>query len=195
MDEYENHPSQKPESLLDRIIRASSREGDVVLDLFAGTFTTAAVAKKLQRRTISVELQKEYLKIGLRRVLYIRNFNGEELLPPELPGLGRLPTLQQSLTYIHRPPAGADVAALIERRHPAQQRLAIDARLVGGDAPYRGQDDLHAPGLGGVAADAAAEVAESLHHSKEPPPRPASSCRCGAAGRGKIGRASCRERV
>jgi site-specific DNA-methyltransferase (adenine-specific) len=83
MDEYENHPSQKPESLLERIIRASSREGDVVLDLFAGTFTTAAVAKKLQRRTISVELQEEYLKIGLRRVLNILNFNGEELLPPE----------------------------------------------------------------------------------------------------------------
>ena len=54
----------------------------------------------------------------------------EELLPPELPGLGRLPTLQQSLTYIHRPPAGADVAALIERRHPAQQRLAIEELLA-----------------------------------------------------------------
>ncbi|CAK8713376.1 Methyltransferase [Candidatus Electronema halotolerans] len=83
MDEYENHPSQKPESLLERIIRASSREGDVVLDLFAGTFTTAAVAKKLQRRTISVELQEEYLKIGLRRVFCMQRFNGEELLPPE----------------------------------------------------------------------------------------------------------------
>ena len=54
----------------------------------------------------------------------------EELLPPEVPGLGSLPTLRQSLHYIHRPPAGADVAALVERRHPAQQRLAIEELLA-----------------------------------------------------------------
>ena len=54
----------------------------------------------------------------------------EELLPPELPELGRLPTLRNSLLYIHRPPAGADVAALVERRHPAQQRLAIEELLA-----------------------------------------------------------------
>jgi ATP-dependent DNA helicase RecG len=54
----------------------------------------------------------------------------EELLPAEVPGLGTLPTLQQSIAYIHRPPAGADVAALVERRHPAQQRLAIEELLA-----------------------------------------------------------------
>ncbi len=45
MDEYENHPTQKPESLLERIIKASSNEGDIVLDAFSGSFTTSAVAK------------------------------------------------------------------------------------------------------------------------------------------------------
>lgn len=83
MDEYENHPSQKPEALLERIIKASSNEGDVILDPFSGTFTTAAVAKKLHRKTISIESQEEYVKIGLRRVLNITQYFGENLSKPE----------------------------------------------------------------------------------------------------------------
>jgi site-specific DNA-methyltransferase (adenine-specific) len=79
MDEYEEHPSQKPEALLDRIIRASSNEGDIVLDPFAGTFTTAAVSKALGRKSISIEEQEEYLKIGLRRVLEMNEHLGEKL--------------------------------------------------------------------------------------------------------------------
>jgi len=83
MDEYEEHPSQKPESLLERIIRASSNEGDLILDPFAGTFTTASVAKKLKRKSISIESQEEYVKIGLRRVLSMCDFNGAPLMPPQ----------------------------------------------------------------------------------------------------------------
>ncbi len=83
MDEYEEHPSQKPEALLERIIRASSNEGDVILDPLAGTFTTAAVSRRLNRRSISIESQEDYLKIGLRRVLQMRKYKGEELLPPD----------------------------------------------------------------------------------------------------------------
>ena len=79
MDEYEEHPSQKPEALLERIIRASSNENDLVLDLFSGTFTTAAVAKALSRKSISIESQSQYLKIGLRRVLDRTEHLGEKL--------------------------------------------------------------------------------------------------------------------
>jgi site-specific DNA-methyltransferase (adenine-specific) len=79
MDEYEEHPSQKPEALLERIIRASSNEGDTVLDPFSGTFTTAAVAKALGRKSISIESQEEYLKIGLRRVLGMSEHLGEKI--------------------------------------------------------------------------------------------------------------------
>ena len=79
MHEYEEHPSQKPEALLERIIRASSNKGDTVLDPFSGTFSTAAVAKKLGRKSISIELQDEYLKIGLRRVLGRGDHLGEKL--------------------------------------------------------------------------------------------------------------------
>ena len=79
MHEYEEHPSQKPEALLERIIRASSNKGDLILDPFSGTFSTAAVAKKLGRKSISIELQDEYLKIGLRRVLGRGDHLGEKL--------------------------------------------------------------------------------------------------------------------
>lgn len=79
MHEYEKHPSQKPEALLNRIVRASSNKGDTILDPFSGTFTTAAVAKNLERKSISIESQDEYLKIGLRRVLEKKEHLGEKL--------------------------------------------------------------------------------------------------------------------
>ena len=80
MSEYEQHPSQKPEALLERIILASSNEGDIILDPFSGTFTTSAVAKKLKRKSIGIECEEEYIKTGLRRLDIISNYNGEELL-------------------------------------------------------------------------------------------------------------------
>lgn len=77
MDEYENHPTQKPIALLERIIKASSKEGDLILDPFSGTFTTAFVAKTLNRRAIGIELQEDYVKIGLRRLDLASEYNGE----------------------------------------------------------------------------------------------------------------------
>ncbi|MCY4465951.1 MAG: adenine-specific DNA-methyltransferase [Chloroflexi bacterium] len=68
MPEYEDHPTQKPESLLERIIVASSNLGDTILDPFSGTFTTCAVGQRLGRQTIGIELQEEYIRIGLRRL-------------------------------------------------------------------------------------------------------------------------------
>lgn len=79
MSEYEKHPSQKPEALLERIIKASSNPGDLVLDPFGGTFSTAAVAQRLGRKTIAIEMQDDYIKIGLRRLGISTNFKGEEL--------------------------------------------------------------------------------------------------------------------
>ena len=79
MPEYEEHPTQKPEALLERIIKASSNPGDLVLDPFSGTFTTSAVAQKLGRRTIGIEKQLDYIKIGLRRLHIQEKLNGVEL--------------------------------------------------------------------------------------------------------------------
>lgn len=79
MEEYENHPTQKPVALLERIIKASSNKGDLVLDPFSGTFTTSFVAKELGRNTIGIELQEDYVKIGLRRLQLATEFKGEKL--------------------------------------------------------------------------------------------------------------------
>jgi adenine-specific DNA-methyltransferase len=79
MDEYEEHPSQKPELLLERIIMASSNEGDLILDPFAGTFTTSAVAKRLGRKSIGIETERDYIKIGLRRIGITNELDGEML--------------------------------------------------------------------------------------------------------------------
>ena len=57
-DERLNYPTQKPELLLERVIRASSNEGDIVLDCFSGSGTTAAVAEKLGRRWIAMDCGK-----------------------------------------------------------------------------------------------------------------------------------------
>ena len=68
MGEYENHPTQKPVGLLERIILASSNPSDMVLDPFSGTFTTSFVAQKLGRASVGIEIEEEYVKIGLRRL-------------------------------------------------------------------------------------------------------------------------------
>ncbi|EJT5919134.1 adenine-specific DNA-methyltransferase [Clostridium perfringens] len=69
MKEYVEHPSQKPEALLERIVKASSNEGDIVLDLFAGSFSMGMVCKKLNRNYIGIEKSKTYSEIGKRRLL------------------------------------------------------------------------------------------------------------------------------
>lgn len=79
MPEYENHPSQKPESLLTRIILGSSNAGDVVLDPFGGSFTTGAVAIQNHRRAISFDLNHDYFKIGLRRLGICSEYEGKYL--------------------------------------------------------------------------------------------------------------------
>jgi len=63
-----NYPTQKPEQLLERIISASSNEGDIVLDCFAGSGTTAAVAEKLKRRWIGMDCGKLAIYTAQKRL-------------------------------------------------------------------------------------------------------------------------------
>lgn len=79
MAEYENHPTQKPELLLERIILSATKPGDIVLDPFSGSFTTSAVANRLGRKSIGIELNHEYFKIGLRRAGITKEYKGEIL--------------------------------------------------------------------------------------------------------------------
>jgi len=82
MSEYEEHPSQKPEALLERIIAASSNPGDLVLDPFSGTFTTSAVAQRLNRRSIGIEAERDYVAVGLRRLELACELDGMSLEAP-----------------------------------------------------------------------------------------------------------------
>ena len=65
------HPCQLPEALLERIIKVSSNEGDLVFDPFAGSGTTLAAAAKLKRQWLGCELSKEYAKKALQRIKHV----------------------------------------------------------------------------------------------------------------------------
>lgn len=69
--EFQNYPTQKPESLIERIIRASSNPGDLVMDIFGGSGTTAAVAEKLGRRWITCDFGKHAIYTMQKRILNI----------------------------------------------------------------------------------------------------------------------------
>lgn len=68
-----NYPTQKPEALLERIIKASSNENDLVLDCFCGSGTTAAVAEKLGRRWITCDLGRFAIHTARKRLLSINS--------------------------------------------------------------------------------------------------------------------------
>jgi modification methylase len=65
------HSTQKPESLLHRVIVASTKPGDVVLDPFFGSGTTGAVAKRLGRRFIGLERDPDYVRLARKRIAEI----------------------------------------------------------------------------------------------------------------------------
>jgi len=68
MPENTEHPAQKPEALIERIIKASSNHGDRILDLFSGSGTTSVVAKRLERKFIGIEMNPDYVRLGLKRL-------------------------------------------------------------------------------------------------------------------------------
>ncbi|WP_340313363.1 site-specific DNA-methyltransferase [Rhizorhabdus argentea] len=67
-DGHKAHPTQKPESLLYRVMLACTEPGDLVLDPFFGTGTTGAVARRLRRRWIGIEREDKYIKVASERI-------------------------------------------------------------------------------------------------------------------------------
>jgi len=74
------HPTQKPEALLHRVLVASTGVGDIVLDPFLGTGTTAAVAKRLGRHFIGIEMETAYVKVARQRIDSIPEPTADEVL-------------------------------------------------------------------------------------------------------------------
>jgi len=106
------HPTQKPESLLARVLLASSRPDDLVLDPFCGTGTTGAVARRLRRRFIGIERQADYAGAAERRIAAV------EPLPE--------PALAPFMTAREAP--RVPFAALIERGLVAPGNRLVDAK-------------------------------------------------------------------
>jgi modification methylase len=74
------HPTQKPESLLHRVLVGSTNLGDVILDPFFGTGTTGAVAKMLGRNFIGIEREEAYRKVAEKRISKVRKYDSEALV-------------------------------------------------------------------------------------------------------------------
>ena len=73
------YPTQKPEALLERIIKASSNEGDIVLDAFCGCGTTIAVAEKLNRKWIGIDVSPVAVKVMTERLINLEKKMGKDL--------------------------------------------------------------------------------------------------------------------
>jgi len=104
------YPTQKPEALLDRIIRASSNEGDLVLDCFCGSGTTAAVAEKLNRRWIACDLGRFAIHTTRKRLLSI-----EGVKPFVVQNLGKYERQAWQAAEFGGPERAAEVTARYRR--------------------------------------------------------------------------------
>lgn len=123
------HPTQKPEALLHRVMLASTIQGDIVLDPFAGTGTTAAVAKRLGRHFIGMERHPAYVEAALGRLRRIRPVPGD--------AMSMLPTKRDA----PRMPFGGFVergeiapgTRLFDRQRRVSAVVAADGSLVAGE--------------------------------------------------------------
>jgi modification methylase len=106
------HPTQKPESLLARVILSSSRPDDLVLDPFNGTGTTGAVAKRLGRRYVGCERDATYAKAAMQRIEAVEPLDA--------------PTLQPFMTAREAP--RVPFAALLERGLVSAGAKLVDAK-------------------------------------------------------------------
>ncbi len=78
----QNHPTQKPEGIVERIVLASSNKGDLVLDPFSGSGTTLRVCQQLDRRAIGFELNPEYVELTKLRLT--EPFTGFDSVDPRM---------------------------------------------------------------------------------------------------------------
>jgi modification methylase len=123
------HPTQKPESLLHRVLLGTTNPGDVVLDPFFGTGTTGAVAKMLGREFIGIEREEAYRKVAEKRLASVRKYDREALqVSTSKRAEPRIPFGQLIERGMLRP--GEELLSM-NGRHKA--KLRADGTLVGDD--------------------------------------------------------------
>ncbi len=102
---FGRHPTQKPEILLDRIIRASSKPADLILDPFCGSGTTGAVAARLGRRFVGFEIENEFLEIAQKRLedegnMTLQSQQNLDFCNENMTGGGKCPSLFFSSSFV-----------------------------------------------------------------------------------------------
>jgi modification methylase len=123
------HPTQKPQSLLHRVMIATTNPGDVVLDPFFGTGTTGAVAKMLGREYIGIEREEKYRKVAEKRIANVRKFDKEALtVTASKRAEPRVPFGQLVERGMLRP--GEELVSM-NGRHKA--KIRADGTLIGND--------------------------------------------------------------
>ncbi|MGK7752838.1 MULTISPECIES: site-specific DNA-methyltransferase [unclassified Roseovarius] len=123
------HPTQKPESLLHRVLLGTTNPGEVVLDPFFGTGTTGAVAKMLGREFIGIEREEAYRKVAEKRLASVRKYDREALqVSTSKRAEPRVPFGQLIERGMLRP--GEELLSM-NGRHKA--KLRADGTLVGDD--------------------------------------------------------------
>jgi len=128
-DGQKAHSTQKPESLLHRVLVVSTSDNDIVLDPFFGTGTTGAVAKMLGREFIGIEREEAYRKVALKRLSQVRTFDREALQTAASKGAEpRVPFGQLVERGMLRP--GEELYSM-NGRHKAKVRA--DGTLIGTD--------------------------------------------------------------
>ena len=129
-DGVKAHPTQKPEGLLHRILVATSKPGDVILDPFFGTGTTGVVAKRLGRHFIGIEREAAYVKVARARIADVTPAPDDLIAPPKAK---REETRVPFLTVVER--RMLEPGAVLcdpSRRHRA--RVRADGTIVAADA-------------------------------------------------------------
>ncbi|NKN39792.1 site-specific DNA-methyltransferase [Agrobacterium sp. a22-2] len=125
------HPTQKPEALLARIIMASTKPGDIVLDPFFGSGTTGAVAKRLGRHFVGIEREQDYIDAASARIAAVEPLGKTELTV--LTGKKAEPRVAFNTLVESGLVKPGQVLSCAKRRHMAIVRA--DGTLVsGGDA-------------------------------------------------------------
>jgi len=123
------HPTQKPESLLYRVVLSSTNPGDTILDPFFGTGTSGAVAKKLGRHFIGIEQETDYIKVAQKRIDAIEGPRDMEVVgTPAKRDLPRVPfgwLLERGLIK--------PGAVLVDHRRKHAATVKADGTLIVGD--------------------------------------------------------------
>ncbi|WP_428407855.1 site-specific DNA-methyltransferase [Hyphococcus sp.] len=141
-DGAKTHPTQKPESLLYRILIASTKPGDVVLDPFFGSGTTGAAAKYLGRHFIGCERDKTYIAAAKKRIAKVIPLEGDDLATQPSPrAAARVPFGAVIETKLIKP--GAE---LYSRNKNHRAKVRADGSLYVKDGDIEIQGSIHKVG-------------------------------------------------